>query len=222
MKKIIEIFMSFLNKISKTKNTNINKTDSNKEVSNAQHTITGMGKVVTIIENKVEEEPFVVTETTNKKEIEAMYNFGNRSRSRLDTCHPDLVKVLEVVIKVYDFSIIEGLRTAETQAQYFKDGKSQLDGVKRKSKHQDDGSGLSRAADILPYYKGFNPFTSENGPKSFYYLAGLVQMAAQTLYDNGEIEHLIRWGGNWDSDMDFFGDSSFFDLPHVELIKPKK
>jgi peptidoglycan L-alanyl-D-glutamate endopeptidase CwlK len=217
MDKIIAFFTNFLNKISKTNNKNINKTDSKENIS---PTITGIGKVVTITDDKVE--PFKVTEVTNKKEKIMGYNFGKRSRARLDTCHPDLVKVLETVIKVYDFSIIEGLRTAETQAQYFKDGKSQLDGVKRKSKHQDDGSGLSRAVDILPYYKGFNPFTSENGPKSFYYLAGLVHMAAQTLYDNGEIEHLIRWGGNWDGDMDFFGDSSFFDLPHFELIKPKK
>lgn len=151
-----------------------------------------------------------------------MYNFGRRSRARLDTCHPDLILIMEEVIKVYDFSVLEGLRTAEKQMEYFETGRSQLDGVKKLSKHQDRGDGVSHAIDIMPYYKGFNPFQSENGPKSFYYLAGLVQMAAQGLYNANKIEHLIRWGGNWDGDMDFFDDSSFFDLPHVELIKPKR
>jgi len=148
-----------------------------------------------------------------------MYKFGKKSREKLDTCHPDIIKIMEEVIKIYDFSILEGIRTTKRQQKYFKTGKSQLDGINRLSKHQDQGDGLSHAIDIMPYYKGFNPFQSENGPKSFYYLAGLVQGIAHKLYSEGKISHLIRWGGNWDSDMDFFSDSSFFDLPHVELVK---
>jgi len=154
-----------------------------------------------------------------------MYKFGKRSRSRLGTCHPDLIKIMEEAIKVFDFSVLEGLRTLEKQQEYYKTGRSQLDGIHKKSKHQGaefNGKLVSMAIDIMPYYKGFNPFQSENGPKSFYYLAGLVQMTAWNLYNEGKIEHIIRWGGNWDSDMDFFSDSSFFDLPHFELIKPKR
>lgn len=195
---------------------NIKKeTINNNSRTTIQPTVSGIGKVVNSPSDYQKA-------TVIKKEIKHMYNFGKRSKSRLDTCHEDIVKVLEATIKVHDFSVLEGLRTAEKQAEYFRDGKSQLDGVNRKSKHQDDGSGKSKAVDIMPYYKGFNAFTSENGAKSFYYLAGLVQGIAQKLYDAGEIKHELRWGGNWDSDMDFFSDSTFFDLPHFELIKPKK
>ena len=149
-----------------------------------------------------------------------MYEFGKRSRKRLNTCHPDLILIMEEVIKIYDFSVIEGLRTTKKQREYYETGRSQLDGVHKLSKHQDSGDGLSYAIDIMPYYKGFNPFNNENGAKSFYYLAGIVQTVASILYKEGKISHIIRWGGNWDSDMDFFGDSTFFDLPHFELIKP--
>jgi len=148
-----------------------------------------------------------------------MYNFGKKSRERLDTCHPDIIKIMEEVIKFYDFSVIEGIRSAERQQKLFKEGKSQLDGINKMSRHQDHGDGLSHAIDIMPYYKGFNPFQSENGPKVFYYMAGLVMATAERLLKEGIIEHKVIWGGNWDSDMDFFGDSSFFDLPHLELKK---
>lgn len=154
-----------------------------------------------------------------------MYKFGKRSKKSLGTCHEDLQTILNEIIKFYDFSIIEGIRTTKRQKQLYSEGKSKLDGVNRRSKHQGkkdkNGNIVSFAVDIMPYYKGFNPFTDKNGNKSFYYLAGLVQGIAQKLYTEGKIKHLIRWGGNWDSDMDFFGDSSFFDLPHIELIKPR-
>jgi len=148
-----------------------------------------------------------------------MYSFGKTSTERLNTCHPDIIKIMNEVIKYHDISVLEGIRSLERQQKLFKDGKSQLDGIIKVSEHQDKGDGLSHAIDIMPYYKGFNPFTSENGAKTFYYLAGLVQSTAQKLYDDGEISHLITWGGNWDNDMDFFGDSQFFDLPHFQLRK---
>ena len=150
-----------------------------------------------------------------------MYSFGRKSKERLETCHQDIQAILKEVIKYYDFSVLEGIRSDERQLQLFADGKSQLDGIIKRSKHQDSGDGVSMAVDIMPYKKGFNPFQSENGPKSFYYLAGLIQSTAQQLYKQGTITHVIRWGGNWDSDMDFFDDSNFFDLPHFELISIK-
>lgn len=111
--------------------------------------------------------------------------------------------------------MIEGHRSQETQEQYYKEGKSQLDGVVKKSKHQ---SWPSMAVDIMPWYKGFNPFGDRNGDKLFYYMAGQFMAIADRLYRDGEISHRARWGGNWDGDMDFFSDSSFFDLPHFELV----
>ena len=145
--------------------------------------------------------------------------FGNRSQEKLDSCHEDIQKVLNEAIKFFDFSVLEGIRSNMRQMSLYQEGKSQLDGVERRSKHQAD-DGISMAVDIMPYYKGFNAFVSENGPKSFYHLAGIILGIADRMFAAGEIEHQFRWGGNWDRDSDLFGDSNFFDLPHFELIKP--
>ena len=148
-----------------------------------------------------------------------MYNFGTRSRQRLDTCHPDMILIMEEVIKFYDLSVLEGLRTAEKQAEYFETGRSKLDGVKKKSKHQDDGSGLSRAIDIMPWKKGSNAFSGKKKDlRRFYYLAGAVKITAFRLLEEGKISHTVRWGGDWNSN-DLFDDQNFDDLPHFELRK---
>ena len=148
-----------------------------------------------------------------------MYNFGKRSRSRLDTCHPDMILIMEEVIKIYDFSVLEGLRPLEKQQEYFETGRSKLDGVIKKSKHQDDGSGKSRAIDIMPFKKDTNAFSGkEKDVRRFYHLAGIVKATAYRLKEQGKINHSIRWGGDWDSD-DVYTDQNFDDLPHFELIK---
>ena len=74
-----------------------------------------------------------------------MYRFGKRSRARLKGVDSRLVNVLNELIKVMDVTIIEGVRSAETQNKYFKDGKSKLDGINKKSNHQ-----LGKAVDLAP------------------------------------------------------------------------
>lgn len=141
-----------------------------------------------------------------------MYKFGKKSREKLDTCHEDLQKICEEVIKYIDFSVLEGERTLEQQQIYFKEGKSKLDGVNKKSKHQ---SSPSMAIDIAPYPIIWN---GNKARARFYMLAGYMFAVAGRLYDNNEIKHKLRWGGDWDSDKDF-EDQSFDDLPHFELKK---
>ena len=210
MKKFIELIWSFITKTSTVKKDDINKSD----MVISTPTISGMGKVVIIPEESVKP-----TETSIKREIPNMYNFGARSRERLDTCHPDMIAIMEEVIKVYDFSILEGLRTAEKQAEYFETGRSKLDGVNKLSKHQDSGDGLSYAIDIMPYKRGSNAFSGQKEDLyRFYYLGGLVKMAATKLLAENKISHTIRWGADWNSN-DLFNDNSFNDLPHFELKK---
>lgn len=145
-----------------------------------------------------------------------MAKFGKTSKERLSTCNSDLVKICNEVIRHIDYSIVEGARTDEAQHQYFKDGKSKLDGVTQKSKHQvTKAKPLSGAVDVAPY-----PIDFKNESKAkarFYLLAGYFFQASETLYEAGEITHKLRWGGDWDSDKDF-KDQSFDDLPHFELI----
>ncbi len=80
-----------------------------------------------------------------------MPKFGKKSKVERDTLDPYLQQVLNRAIRETDFSILEGARTAEKQAEYFAKGVSKLDGVTNKSKHQvTEEQPLSRAVDVAP------------------------------------------------------------------------
>lgn len=137
------------------------------------------------------------------------YKFGPRSQKNLDTCHPLLRKVLTRTLNfgVMDFSVIEGHRTIERQQELYAEGKSQIDGVTKRGKHN---ALPSRAVDILPYPPAVNGVNVWADRQRFSVLAGLVYAAAA-------LEGVkIIWGGDWDSDGNN-ADSIFHDLPHFEL-----
>ena len=136
-----------------------------------------------------------------------MYKFGNKSQEKLLGVNPDLVRVAQRALDfgVMDFSIIEGLRTADRQQELYREGKSQLDGVIVRSKHQG-----GNAIDILPYPAIVNGVNVWDDRQRFSVLAGLMYAAAS-------IEGVtLRWGSDWDGDGNN-ADSKFFDAPHFEL-----
>lgn len=144
-----------------------------------------------------------------------MASFGSKSQERLSTCHEDMQKICNFVIRFYDFSVLEGVRETARQQQLFAEGKSKLDGITKKSKHQPNEDGVSMAVDVAPY-----PIDFSDEPKTlarFYFLMGMMKMAAEMLYDAGEITHRLRFGLDWDMDNSFT-DQNFDDLPHMELI----
>jgi hypothetical protein len=160
-----------------------------------------------------------------KQKENNMYKFGKKSQKQLNTLHIDLQLILEEVIKIYDFSILEGIRTTKRQQKLFKAGRSKLDGINKKSKHQGkkdkDGNIVSFAVDIMPYKKGTNAFSGKKKDAArFYFLMGMVKMIANKLLEEGKISHTVRFGLDWDSD-DVFTDQNFDDLPHMELKKIK-
>lgn len=134
-----------------------------------------------------------------------MPEFSQTSKNKLSTCHPDLQRLFDVVIKIMDCTIIEGHRGQEKQDQYFREGKSKLPWPQ--GKH----NGLpSRAVDAAPYYK--------NGGLSWdqrhcLFFAGIVIGIAES------IGIKIRWGGDWDSDREPITDQDFQDLVHFEIMK---
>lgn len=130
-----------------------------------------------------------------------MYKFGKTSQARLNTCHPDLQKIMNEVIKIYDFTVLEGHRSLEKQQEYFRQGNSKLDGINKKSKHQECPS---LAIDICPYPIDWKDL------KRFYFLAGLVFAKAD------ELDIKIRWGGSWNGSLNF-KENRFDDLVHFEL-----
>lgn len=142
------------------------------------------------------------------------YVFGNRSKSRLATCHKDLQLIAEEALKVseVDFGVSEGHRSLEKQMEYYNSGKSKVDGVKIKGKHNYQPS---LAFDIYAYISG--------KPKLAYsqtylaYLGGVITSVAKRLLNEGRITHRVRWGFNWDMDGEIGTDQRFQDLPHFEL-----
>lgn len=127
----------------------------------------------------------------------AKYKFSSKSLERLNTCHPDIQRVFHRVMSYQemDFSILEGQRTDERQYIIFAEGKSQLDGVINKSRHQ---STPSEAVDVAPY-----PINWESLPE-FYKLATLIFRAC--------LDECVKleWGGHW---------NSFKDYPHWQMEK---
>ena len=131
--------------------------------------------------------------------------FGKASKERLDTVDPLLQDVIEYALSIshIDFGIpnLGGKRTSEEQCKLFRQSLSKCDGISLMSKHQ---SGL--AVDVVAYVNG--GYTYE---KEYYYMIYAAVMIAANYY-----KVKIRWGGDWDGDLNL-RDQSFNDLCHFEM-----
>ena len=127
-----------------------------------------------------------------------MPSFSSRSQEKLDTCHPDLIRLFKEVVKHYDCTILEGRRSFKRQEKLFAEGKSKT----MNSKHL---SNPSIAVDVAPY-----PIDWDDKQR-FYHFGGYVLGVAN------ELGIKIRWGGDWNGNLNL-KDQNFFDLPHFELI----
>jgi len=136
--------------------------------------------------------------------VKIMASFGKTSSDRLDGCHPDLQKIMNIVVKVRDISIIEGIRGEEDQNRMFDEGKSKLQWPDSKHNIRDDRI-VSHAVDIAPWPEQYAD------KEAMIYVAGIVMGVAS------ELGIKLRWGGDWDGDGDM-ADQSFDDLWHFELV----
>ncbi|WP_109852803.1 hypothetical protein [Aquimarina sp. AU58] len=149
------------------------------------------------------------------------YSFGQRSKVELESCHIDLQKVLNLAITYskVDFGISEGHRPIERQYRLYLQGATTKDGYTDKGKHNYEPS---LAADIYIYHPNKKMRKEiDYDEVHLAYVAGVIDACAEELLKNGEITHLIRWGGNWDNDGVIKKDQSFQDMPHHELRKAK-
>lgn len=135
-----------------------------------------------------------------------MASFSSKSMSKLATCERDLQTIMQEAIKIVDFSIVYGHRTAEEQAELFAKGRTKkgnivtyCDGTEKKSRHN---YLPSKAVDLVPYPEGWQD------EKRFYYVAGVVMTIADRLWKEGKIEKRLQWGGNW---------KKFKDYPHFQI-----
>ncbi len=134
-----------------------------------------------------------------------MPQFGARSIERLNTCHPDLQRVLRAAIADGpDFTVLCGHRGKAEQDEACAKGLSKTPFPT--SRHN---SLPSLAVDIAPYPIDWNDYAR------FRALADHVMATAARLGVR------LRWGGDWDGDgktrHDGDADEKFVDLPHFEL-----
>ena len=125
-----------------------------------------------------------------------MPRFGKTSKKRLKGVDDRLVKVLNELIKIMDVTIIEGLRTSERQEELLKKGATKV----KYSKHME-----GKAVDLSPY-----PIDWKNRD-GFHYMGGMIRGRAK------QLDIMVRWRGDWDSDGDV-KDNGFDDLVHVEIL----
>lgn len=161
------------------------------------------------------------------------FSFGDRSINNLATCHEDLQAVMHLAIKrtAVDFGIHDGGRTMAKQQEYFNQGASRInpqayeskEALAKRAKHIIiEGHplyGKSRAADIHVSRK-FNGKSLAWDDVHLAYIAGVITSCAQELKAAGEINHIVKWGGDWDTDGIIALDQSLKDLPHFQLHKP--
>lgn len=142
------------------------------------------------------------------------YKFGASSRERLGTCDSDLQLLAKTALACseVDFMIVEGHRSVERQNILYKAGKSKIDGLRKKGKHN---YYPSEAYDICCIVKGRAKWSEAYGS----YLGGLLRGVWEMLKMQGKVSGRLRWGGNWDGDGEIITDQSFDDLPHFEIIK---
>ena len=132
--------------------------------------------------------------------------FGNASRRRLETVHPDLRRWLNRLILRFDFTIVCGHRGMEDQEEAFRNGKSKVHWPDSRHNYF-----LSLAVDLAPWdaHRGVIDW---DHPQRFILLAGMGLDLAM------EMDLPITWGGDWDNDT-YMRDHSFKDFPHFQLPK---
>tara|TARA_R110000744_G_scaffold93544_2_gene180709 strand:- start:180 stop:611 length:432 start_codon:yes stop_codon:yes gene_type:complete len=143
-----------------------------------------------------------------------MPRLGRRSISRLDGVDPRLIAVLQKVVKYFDITVIEGMRSQERQDALLAQGKS-------KTKFGKHCRGL--AVDIAPYNYQTKKIDWENRD-DWHYLGGFVLGISAMMGVN------VRWGGDWSSpsldksvmmgkEVRTTSDNGFDDLLHFEIIE---
>lgn len=128
-----------------------------------------------------------------------MPSFGVVSTERLSTCHPELQRLFQEVVKHFNCTVVCGFRDKDAQNEAFNTGKS-----KKQWPYGEHNKTPSLAVDVVPF-----PIDWKD-TDSMRYFAGFVKGVAAVMGIT------IRWGGDWDNDTDL-KDQTFNDFPHFEI-----
>lgn len=126
-----------------------------------------------------------------------MPKFGQRSLDRLSTVDTRLQRLFNEVIKYWDCTVLEGIRTLERQRKLVAQGSSKT----MNSKHL-----TGMAVDVAPY-----PVDWNDHERFIRFGLFVIGMAAGMGIP-------VRWGRDWDKDFDL-NDQQFNDSPHFEIME---
>ena len=134
--------------------------------------------------------------------------FGERSKKSLSTVTYNLYVIATEALSagIMDFTVIEGFRPKFKQDEYYYGHPQRSKVPWPKSKHNIQP--LAKAMDLVPYINGKLSWNKIH----CCVLAGIVLTCAKKLGIK------IRWGGNWDMDLEPVTDQEFNDLVHFEEI----
>lgn len=122
------------------------------------------------------------------------YQLSKVSKSRLNGVDGQLVDLVNETLFYIDVSVIEGLRSVETQKQYLALGVSKT----MKSKHL-----VGKAVDLYPYpVPRLASGEIDSNSEKWNQLGGVVLTIARAMGIK------VQWGGLW---------TSFIDKPHFEI-----
>jgi hypothetical protein len=126
-----------------------------------------------------------------------MFKFSKRSEGNLAGVNPDLVKVVRRALELsaVDFSVIEGLRTAERQKELVAAGKSKTMNSRHLTGH---------AVDLFPVGGDWNDY------RCWLPVLDAMHKAGE------ELGVKLRFGVTW-TDNPRDKSARFLDAPHVEL-----
>ena len=160
------------------------------------------------------------------------HKLGAGSKKVYDTLHEDLQTIISWGLTkcAVDFTLYEGHRPPEKQFEYYKKGRefkngrwvvvnkkaviTNIDGYHVKGKHNYNPS---HAVDLRAYVPDKEGLTWDSVHLT--YIAASLIVIADFLFDDGLVQHKLRWGGNWDKDGDL-ADNTLVDRPHLEIYKP--
>ena len=143
----------------------------------------------------------------------AQYKLGKRSMKKLVGVHPALAQcVLHAIsISKHDFSVIEGVRTMETQRRYVRTGKS---------KTMDSYHLYGLAVDLCPYKSGVGLVW--NDMKAYKEVSRAMHLAMAYMHLDYDGVHLINGGEAWGWDYPHWqlsGLKSKYDIRSLAIIK---
>lgn len=135
-----------------------------------------------------------------------MYVLSARSRRNLEGVHPKLVSVVRRALELtdQDFTVVEGLRSLETQKVYVAKGVSKT----MKSYHLKQKDSYGHAVDLYPYY---DDSVQVDAPFHRYQMIADAMLKAAK-----ELGVVVTWGADWDRDGRT-SDHSFIDSPHYQI-----